>query len=93
MSLSEKTADALLDKLSSDDAFRSAFQADPRQALASLGHADAADPNIVEGAWTCMAVRQLASKEAIRNARQALHRQLTAARSAHSPIALETPTR
>lgn len=37
--LSPEVADALLDKLSSDDAFRELFQKNPRAALKQVGHA------------------------------------------------------
>ncbi|MBW8368898.1 MAG: NHLP-related RiPP peptide [Arenimonas sp.] len=91
--LSEDTVDTLLDKLSSDDAFRAQFQKDPRQALASVGHAAAKDTSIDEGAWVCMSVNQLASKEAIKASRDALRTQLLAEKAAHNPISLEVAKR
>ena len=93
MKLSGETADRLLDKLSSDDDFRAKFAADPRQALADVGHAPAKDPNQVEGAWTCMQVSSLASKEAIRNGRDELRRMLVASSMGHQPISLQTQRR
>jgi len=76
--ISPKTVDALLDKLSRDDDFRTRFQADPRAALASLGDEDAlnAAPGAT-GAWACCAVTKLASKEAIAASRAELTKQLT----------------
>ena len=68
--LTTEQANTLLDKLSSDDTFREQFQKDPAAALKSIG----AD----QAAAECMSVKQLASKEAITNARDALHAQLTA---------------
>jgi putative modified peptide len=55
--------DKLLDKLGSDDAFRSSFTKDPTAALQSLGAAR----DFVCGA--CMSPKQLASKEQIQQAR------------------------
>lgn len=87
--LSEDTVDALLDKLSSDDSFRNLFQKDPRAALAAVGHEPSADAKVSEGAWLCMDVNQLASKDAIRASRDALRQQMLASRSGFSPISLE----
>ena len=87
--LSEKTVDALLDKLGNDDGFRTQFQANPRQALASLGHAPAADKSVGDGAWACMSVKQLASKEAIQASRAALRQQLLTTQAAQHPVNLE----
>jgi putative modified peptide len=55
--------DKLLDKLGTDDAFRSGFTKDPKAALQSLG----ASRDFVCGA--CMSPKQLASKEQIQQAR------------------------
>lgn len=93
MNLSDETADKLLDRLSSDDEFRSLFAKDPRQALASVGHAPAADSKVSEGAWSCMAVSALASKESIRASRDALRKQLVSARASAVPISLEVSRR
>ena len=87
--LSEDTVDTLLDKLSSDDGFRDQFQKDPRQALAAIGHAPAKDAAVDDGAWACMDVKQLASKEAIQASRDALRTQLLAEKGAQHPISLE----
>ncbi|PZO08002.1 MAG: putative modified peptide [Lysobacteraceae bacterium] len=91
--LSEDIVDTLLDKLSTDDAFRDQFQKDPRQALASVGHVDAKDTTVDEGAWACMGVNQLASKEAIKASRDALRTQLLAEKGAQNPISLEVAKR
>jgi putative modified peptide len=93
MKLSDETADRLLDKLSTDDAFREQFQNDPRAALAAVGHAEAADAGVKEGAWSCMAVQQLASKEAIKASRDVMRKQLTQAKAGAHPITLETQRR
>ncbi|KFN49572.1 NHLP-related RiPP peptide [Arenimonas composti] len=93
MTLSDSLVDKLLDKLATDDDFRAAFQNDPRQALASLGYGPAADAGVQRGAWMCLAVSQLASKDAIAASRDALRAQLLSAKSAHSPILLEMPRR
>lgn len=87
--LSEDTVDSLLDKLATDDDFRASFQKDPRAALAAVGHKPSADAKVVEGAWMCMGVSQLASKEAIKASRTALRQQLLAAKAGYNPISLE----
>lgn len=87
--LSEATVDALLQKLSSDDAFRALFQEDPRQALATVGHDASKDSSVAEGAWLCLSVKQLASKETIKASLDALRQQLLSAKSSHQPISLE----
>jgi putative modified peptide len=76
--ISPKIVDSLLEKLSSDDAFRAAFKADPRAALASLGDEDARRaPPGAPGPWACCAVTELASKQAITASRAELSKQLT----------------
>jgi len=91
--LSEETVDSLLDKLSSDDKFRDLFQKDPREALAAVGHKPAADRSVAEGAWMCMSVDQLASKEAIKASRDVLRKQLVSSKVGHQPISLEVSKR
>jgi putative modified peptide len=76
--ITPKVVDALLDKLSSDDDFRSSFKSDPRAALASLGDEDAKHaPQGASGAWACCQVTELASKESIAASRAELTKQLT----------------
>jgi putative modified peptide len=55
--LTSDLVDKLLDKLGSDDAFRSNFQKDPKSALQTLG----APADVECGA--CMQPRQLATKQ------------------------------
>jgi putative modified peptide len=88
--ISNKLVDVLLDKLSSDNAFRALFETDPRAALASLGdqEAQSAAPG-ARGVWTCLAVSQLASKEHIAASRQELRRQLSVD-GVFSPFHLES---
>jgi putative modified peptide len=93
MNLSDETADRLLDKLSTDDEFRAQFQRNPRKALASVGHKAAADESVKSGAWSCMAVSELASKEAIAASRDELRKQLIQAQAGAHPITLETQRR
>lgn len=88
--LSEETVDALLDKLSSDDDFRDTFQKNPRKALGALGHKPAQDTKVESGAWSCMSVSKLASKDAIKASRDTLRKQLLSAQAAAHPISLET---
>jgi putative modified peptide len=87
--LSEPIVDRLLDKLCTDDAFRALFADDARAALASLGHSPASDPSIVEGAWWCLKVESLASKEVIRQSRNELRRQFTMSFLPQLPFALD----
>jgi putative modified peptide len=93
MKLSEVQADTLLDKLSSDDDFRGLFQKDPRAALVAIGHEPAADGKVSQGAWMCMSVRELASKEAIKASRDELRKQLVSAMGGQHPISLEVQRR
>jgi len=74
--LPEPIIDTLLDRLGNDDSFREAFVADTRAALASLGFAPAADPNVTKGIWFCLAVDRLASKEIIRKSHLVVRNQL-----------------
>jgi putative modified peptide len=87
--LSEPIVDRLLDKLCSDDAFRALFTGDARAALASIGYLPAADPAVTEGAWWCLKVESLASKDAIRQSRNDLRRQFTMAFLPQLPFALD----
>lgn len=88
--LSEATVDKLLDKLGSDDAFRDQFKANPRMALAAVGHEAAAKAKDGdEGIWACCAVTQLASKEAIKAGRDELRKQLLSSKASQSPVTLE----
>ena len=87
--LSEPIVDRLLDLLSSDDDFRALFAQDARGALASLGHLPAANPAISEGAWWCLKVQSLASKEVILQGRAELRRQFTMEFLPQLPFALD----
>ena len=69
--LPAKVVASLLDKLSSDDAFRDLFQKNPAAALRQVG---APDP---EGCAACMTVKKLAPKDAIKAASKELTAQLT----------------
>ena len=92
--ISEDIVDSLLDKLSSDDAFREQFQNSPRAALASLGHQAAASAKDSDaGAWTCMTTTSLASKEAIKASHVALRLQLLTSASSLNPHYLQSPTK
>jgi len=87
--ISAKVVDALLDKLSTDDDFRAKFAADPRSVLASLGDEEAksAAPG-ARGAWACLAVTTLASKEQIAASREEISKQL-GSEALFSPFHLE----
>jgi len=64
----------LLDKLGSDDDFRTLFTNNPEAALKKAGASDA-DAKSCAG---CLKVTKLAGKDAIKGSRQALASQLTA---------------
>jgi putative modified peptide len=82
-------ADRLLDALGSDDAFRAAFVADPRGALASLGYAPAADSLVASGIWESLKVERLAEKSAFRDARAQLRNDVLNARVVADPVSLD----
>ena len=81
MVLSEHVADRLLDRLSTDDAFRALFDSNPRAALREVGHVTPEQFRDIKGAdpVLCLYSRKtpLASKEAIREACGALKARLT----------------
>jgi putative modified peptide len=94
-SLDPQVADRLLDLLSTDDAFRQLFQTSPQAALRSIGYvpdeADAtviADLNVAQypEPFSLCEVGQLASKQAIRDARAVLKEVLM------KGLAYNTPT-
>ncbi|MEO8003022.1 MAG: NHLP-related RiPP peptide [Arenimonas sp.] len=88
--LSEELVDKLLDKLSSDNEFRAAFQKNPRIALAYLGHDAAAKAGGEDqGAWMCMKCDKLASPEAIKASRDELKKQFLSSKAQYSPIRLQ----
>lgn len=70
--LSPAVAENLLQLLATDDAFRQTFVADPRAALATLGHELPDCPNP-----PCLKVETLASKEEFSQAREQLVDHLT----------------
>ena len=75
--LNAKTADKLLDKLSTDNEFRRLFKKDPAAALAKVGHK-------LEGGQSlgaCSQVARIAPKAEIAKSREALATQLTSTQS------------
>ncbi|CAN5292080.1 hypothetical protein BH11PSE14_BH11PSE14_23020 [soil metagenome] len=66
--------DKLLDRLSSDDAFRDLFAKDPREALNQVGHVTPKAQVGVAGqdAVMCCSVSTLASKEQLKASRKEL---------------------
>jgi putative modified peptide len=86
--LSEKTIDALLDGLSSNDDFRSRFQANPRKATRSLGTDDPAVESLPEAP-----LDRLADKAAFVKSRAVVRQKLIDARSPFEPISLEATAR
>lgn len=88
--ISAEIIDKLLDKLSSDDEFRSVFLRSPRIALAYLGHDGASNASPGDqGVWTGSQCKQLASPEAIKASRDALRLQLLTSMARLQPIKLE----
>ena len=92
--LSPEIADRLLDLLSTDDAFRARFQADPRAALHEVGYQSPAPAKmtacgavaeaIPETLIDCK-VEELAPKEAIIQAREEIRAMLTSGLAQTSP--------
>jgi len=79
--------DALLEKLSTDDAFREAFAADPAAAVKSLGYTRAADTAAdVQDPFAMCDVKALASKEAIAAAKEQLKKAIMVGTSYNSPL-------
>ena len=68
-------ADRLLDLLSSDDAFRSLFMSNPREALAQVGFVNETD--LESPYWCFWGISKLASKRAIAEARCEIRNLLT----------------
>jgi putative modified peptide len=86
--LPAQIVDRLLDLLGHDDEFRNIFAANPREALAMLGYAAAADTSIGAGIWICLATERLATKAMICETRAALRRQLVENDTTFNPIGL-----
>lgn len=82
--LSQEMAAHLLDLLSEDDAFRELFTRDPEQALIRAGLSPAEAAQALCGD-SCMRVTTLASKEAIRAAREQLLQNMTS-EAAHTVV-------
>jgi putative modified peptide len=88
--LSEAIIHSLLDKLCSDEDFRSLFQRSPREALASLGHQAAANASDSDkGIWACLRCEELASADTIKQSRDALRMQLQSENARFNPISLQ----
>ena len=73
--LPKAVAAKLLDKLGSDDAFRTLFQSDAVAALKQAGASDAE----AKGCGACLRVTKLADKATIKSSSQELTAMLTAA--------------
>lgn len=80
-------ADALLDKLCSDDGFRAVFHRDPAKAMTLLGHdvSMAAEGAAKESIFACMQTTRLASKEEFQKARALLQQHLVS-RANHTVV-------
>lgn len=84
--LSEKTVDALLDKLSTDDDFRARFQRNPCEATRSLGTDDPAVDSLPE-----KPMASLADKGSVRGSRDKFRQQLVESAYPFEPINLDMP--
>ena len=84
--LTPAQVDALLDKLSSDDAYRKLFVTDLPAAFAQLPGAPTVPPNLPPRC--CLLPEQLAPKEKIAQSRQEIAGKLTG-QAVHTPHALE----
>lgn len=84
--LSEKTIDAVLAKLATDDAFRASFQKNPRAATRALGIDDDAIDSLPE-----TPVANLADKASFAKSSRQLRAQLLEARAPFHPITLDMP--
>jgi len=70
-------ADKLLDRLSSDDDFRTYFQKDARGALSFLGYDEPAGTPNDDSALACMRCESMPDKKAFTQSRDAYRKQLT----------------
>lgn len=81
--LDPQVADRLLDLLSSDDAFRSLFMSNPREALAQVGfvnETELASPHFCFGG-----ISKLASKAQIAGAQEEIRKMLISGLAYHTP--------
>jgi putative modified peptide len=76
-SLPPHIADKLLDRLSSDDDFRTYFQKDARGALSFLGYDEPAGTPSNDSALACMRCDSMPDKKAFAQSRADYHKQLT----------------
>jgi putative modified peptide len=70
-------AEKLLDRLSSDDDFRTLFLKNPRAALSFVGYAEADMLAHRDGAWSCMNCDSLPDKQLFIESRDAFRKHLT----------------
>jgi putative modified peptide len=70
-------ADKLLDRLSSDDDFRTYFQKDTRGALSFLGYDEPAGTPSNDSALKCMRCESMPDKKVFTQSRDAYRKQLT----------------
>ena len=84
--LTPAQVDALLDKLSTDDAYRTLFVTDLKAAFAQLPGSPPVPPNLPPRC--CLLPKQLAPKEKIAEAKQDIASKLTG-QSSHIPHLLE----
>lgn len=86
--LEPQVADALLDRLGSDDAFRERFQQDPAAALETIGYVPptfAGQAQAARPSFGCMQTERLATKEEFQAARAELREHLLS-RSSHTVV-------
>ncbi|HEX5693461.1 MAG TPA: NHLP-related RiPP peptide [Arenimonas sp.] len=84
--LSEKTVDALLEKLGSDDDFRARFMANPKAATKSLGIDDPAADDLPDAP-----IPTLAPKESMKGSRSVMRSSLLASKAPFEPVNFDMP--
>lgn len=80
MNFAPEVANHLLEKLASNDEFRALFLANPRAALAQVGHTTPEVDRDIKGrdpVLCCYSMKKLATKEDISAARGSLHAMLS----------------
>lgn len=82
--LSDKTANALLEKLASDDDFRDRFQANPKAATLSLGTDDPAADDLPEAP-----IARLAPKESFLASGATMRESLVSSKAPFEPVSFE----
>lgn len=81
LKLDPAVASNLIDRLSTDDAFRALFVSDTVRALTEVGHVAAPGDDLEAFVCNCVAKIQLADKQVIASAREQINAMLTSGTS------------